>query len=662
VSLGEFKRGRRLSPFWYGLRSLIILLILLPLAYAQSVDWFSAGIVKTELNVSSDIILKDVGVSPYVDYLQADVIFVPQNSLFQAVRSFESNPSSVVANDRARFTWVRPDVNRLPFGYRAVVEVANNAPRVSGKIPFPIRTSGFEKYLEPTEHIDSTNAAVIGQAHKLAEGEDDLFIVVSKTAVWVKNNIEYNLSTLTAEVSQSASWVLENRYGVCDELTSLFIAMLRALKIPARFVSGVAYTDSPQFPGGWGAHGWAEVYFPGVGWVPFDPTFGQFGWIDPGHIKLKESFDPQEPTTKFEWKARDVKVEVHDLDISALRIGTQGVVPFEVKFTASPLRSRVGFGSYNAIVLDVENLADYYVGAEFGLSRVTDMDIVGGLNRQAILKPHERQRLFWIVRVKENLDPSYQYELPINVFTARNDTSTASFVSGNWDIVYSLADTQSSVEKLKVTQKDELELACALERDQITTYEGRVDCAVQNLGRKEMSVSVCFESCQDVVVAPGTSAPVSFPVPMQQPGLREITITAKSKQYEKKAVLTLVRLDQPSLSIKNIAVPEEVSYGDIFTLTFVLGRESIAFPHNVTVDVHGGGAAVDLEIGELVVDQDVNIEVRSSQLFVSNPEFKIKVNYQDMHGNNFDAENSVSIRVVGVPWYKRLFGWLTKLF
>ena len=60
---------------------------------------------------------------------------------------------------------------------------------------------------------------------------DDLFIVVYKLAEWVKTNVNYDLSTLTASVSQKASWVLDNKEGVCDEITNLFIALSRALGI-----------------------------------------------------------------------------------------------------------------------------------------------------------------------------------------------------------------------------------------------------------------------------------------------------------------------------------------------------------------------------------------------------------------------------------------------
>ncbi len=123
---------------------------------------------------------------------------------------------------------------------------------------FPITDVGEnQQYLLATENIDSHNSEVIQIASELAEGEDDLFKVAFKLASWVEENVEYDLNTLTATASQKASWVLENRQGVCDEMTSLFIAMARSLGIPARFTSGISYTTSELFDENWQPHGWA---------------------------------------------------------------------------------------------------------------------------------------------------------------------------------------------------------------------------------------------------------------------------------------------------------------------------------------------------------------------------------------------------------------------
>ncbi len=645
------------------MKKLLIILLLLPLVCAQPADWFQAAIVKTQLNVSSTIDLVPRGPSPFVEAIKADVIFVPQGSEFVAVRKFEAVPAAIATGDRVRFDWKTPAVGELSYRYVSLVETANNVPRVYGKIPFPVQVpKELGKYILPTQNIDSKDAQIVSQAYALAQGEDDLFLLVSKLAIWVKNNVNYNLSTLTAEVSQPASWVLENRYGVCDELTSLFIAMLRALKVPARFVSGVAFTSSAQFPQGWGAHGWAEVYFPGVGWVPFDPTFGELGWIDPGHIKLKESLDPQEPTTVFEWKARDADVKVHDLKLSAQKVSSEGTAPFELKLSAAPFRPRVGFGSHNGIVLNVENLADYYVGAEFALTRVTDMTVLNGETQQIVLPPHGTGRVFWKLRVRENLDPNFQYEIPIQIYTIRNDSASSSFAVGRWDVVFSLADVNSEIERLSVSKRDALDLACAPENDMIWTDVGRINCAVQNRGDAGLSATVCLKECREVSVPARQSLSVSFDVGVEIPGPHQVEVTATSAGIEKKAVLTLVRLDRPHVAIKNIVAPQEVAYGDSFELSFTLARESVSIPQNVTVAVEGGGAKAALEIGALPVDQDVTINIRSDQLYSSYPSFSIDASYADPFGKEYESADSISVRVSGVPWYKRAIGWIIRLF
>jgi hypothetical protein len=72
-------------------------------------------------------------------------------------------------------------------------------------------------------------------------------------------------------------FLFRDHVGFCEQFASAEAVMLRALGIPARVVSGLAY-GQPQ-PGGVlftaaDAHAWVEVYYPGIGWSPTDPTAG----------------------------------------------------------------------------------------------------------------------------------------------------------------------------------------------------------------------------------------------------------------------------------------------------------------------------------------------------------------------------------------------------
>jgi transglutaminase-like putative cysteine protease len=66
------------------------------------------------------------------------------------------------------------------------------------------------------------------------------------------------------------------RRGVCQDFAHLEIACLRAMGLPARYVSGYIYSngrDTPgQLTGAWASHAWLAVYVPGAGWVDVDPT------------------------------------------------------------------------------------------------------------------------------------------------------------------------------------------------------------------------------------------------------------------------------------------------------------------------------------------------------------------------------------------------------
>lgn len=645
------------------MKKLVMLILLATVAFAQPTDWFQSSFARVGVNVSSSINVVPQGPNPFVQYVRADVVFVPQNSEFVAVRELSTFPSARVTGDRARFEWVAPPVGELPYRYEAVVDVANNVPRVRARIPFPVEPPvGFEQYVASTKHIDARHPAVVQQARVLAQGEDDLFSVVNKIAIWVKANVEYDLSTLTADVSQPASWVLANRQGVCDEITSLFVAMLRSLDIPARFVSGLAYTSNPAFPNEWGAHGWAEVYFPGVGWVPFDPTFGELAWVDPGHIKLKESLDPQEPTTVFEWKSRDASVEVSDLELSAGVIETQGSEPFELAMGVSPVKPRVGFGSFNAVMVEVENLADYYVAYELLLTRVSDLEIVGGTARHVVLPPGGRERVFWKVKVRDDLDPGFQYEIPVQVYSLRNDSVRVGFVAGSTDPVFSEASIDSAIEQLQLSVVDPFDVACAFENDFVWEEYGVLNCRVRNREPTERAVNVCFQDCEPVLLPPESFVPVSFRVPAPEFGANDAEVVVSDGPLVKRAVLSLVRLDEPRVIVKDVELPESVSYGETFTLAFTLSRDSVSFPQKVSVEVTGGGAKAEVDVGELTVDQAVTINVRSDQLYSGSPEFDIDVDFRDTRDRGYSTSREVSMDIVGVPLWKRVVGFFVDLF
>src|SRR3989338_6246910 len=440
------------------------------------------------LTVSSGAEIKPESSDYSIEYIRVNLSHFPYESLNQQVISFDSSPQAETKDNALLFEWQKPR-NSIEFGYKAKIKTNNDVVKITRKIQFPTTDLQEElrKFTKPAEIIDSDDEDVIEFASKLVEGEDDLYIVVNKIAEWTKENVHYNLSTLTANASQKASWVLEQRQGVCDELTSLFIAMLRSVGIPAKFFSGVAYTNSELFPENWGSHGWAEVYFPGFGWVPYDVTYGQFGYIDPTHVKLKESIDSAEPSVQYRWLSRNVDLQTEDLDIKAGVEEKAGRVEQPIGLSIGILKENIGFGSYNLVEVSLENLEDYYVSSEIYISRPKEVEIMDNFIKNILLKPGKKKSVFWIVKLPSDLEMSYIYTFPISIITLGNFTKSAEFKSAKNDIVLSLDEVkdiikQKQEEEQKIYSKD-VSIGCGIDKSEFYSYETALaQCNIKNIG------------------------------------------------------------------------------------------------------------------------------------------------------------------------------------
>jgi protein-glutamine gamma-glutamyltransferase len=95
---------------------------------------------------------------------------------------------------------------------------------------------------------------------------------------YLRSRYTYTLN-LTGKPGQDplARFLFETRAGHCEYFASAMTIMLRTLGIPAREVNGFLPGEYNDLAGDYivrasDAHSWVEVYFPGNGWMTFDPT------------------------------------------------------------------------------------------------------------------------------------------------------------------------------------------------------------------------------------------------------------------------------------------------------------------------------------------------------------------------------------------------------
>ena len=84
---------------------------------------------------------------------------------------------------------------------------------------------------------------------------------------------EFRYQPAATHVHTHMREVLAARAGVCQDFAHVMLGLCRALKIPARYVSGYLYNGpADQLKGAQASHAWVEVYVPGHGWCGLDPT------------------------------------------------------------------------------------------------------------------------------------------------------------------------------------------------------------------------------------------------------------------------------------------------------------------------------------------------------------------------------------------------------
>jgi transglutaminase-like putative cysteine protease len=111
---------------------------------------------------------------------------------------------------------------------------------------------------------------VIQDAVKQAVGNE-------KNPYWIARNIfKYVIDHI--EYERIRGWdvapaVLKRGTGSCSEYAFIFIAMCRAVGIPARYAGSVVMRGDDASVD-YVFHRWAEIYLPNYEWIPVDPSRG----------------------------------------------------------------------------------------------------------------------------------------------------------------------------------------------------------------------------------------------------------------------------------------------------------------------------------------------------------------------------------------------------
>ena len=137
-----------------------------------------------------------------------------------------------------------------------------------------------ERYLQLPEDF---SPRIRELANQITQGSETPYDEVTAITDYLRREIKYAdpLPKSPPPGQDPIEWVLfDLKQGFCNYDASAEVLMLRSVGVPARLAVGFAQGAFDQESNVYivrnlNAHAWPEVYFPGIGWIEFEPTGNQ---------------------------------------------------------------------------------------------------------------------------------------------------------------------------------------------------------------------------------------------------------------------------------------------------------------------------------------------------------------------------------------------------
>jgi hypothetical protein len=231
---------------------------------------------------------------------QFNIISLPDNRLFAAAQPAQASAGTTL---QAAAT---DDTAVLPRGRLPRYEITSWAPRVTGReldaagadYPADIR----DKYLQLPDRLPQR---VRDLAARLTAGATSPYDKAVRVQEYLRVTYPYKFDVPAPPPDRDVVdyFLFEAPGGFCGYFASAMTVMLRSQGVPARMVAGFAtgewdgVTRKYRVPAR-AAHAWVEVYFPGYGWIEFEPTSSEAVFDYTGAESTQPDQSPESATPR----------------------------------------------------------------------------------------------------------------------------------------------------------------------------------------------------------------------------------------------------------------------------------------------------------------------------------------------------------------------------
>lgn len=228
---------------------------------------YNRGFLRPRDTASQRVLDTNLLVSPEPDQLTEHLDYFGNHSTYLESRTphteFEVICRSTVDVDRPEPDLARLNQDTVAQAARRLAVDADPLLLADFVMPSPLVAVGDE--------VRTLAAEVLADDRPLGE---------ALVALCHRIHDDFEYRTGTTSVMTTLQELLELRSGVCQDFAHLVVGCLRAVGLPARYVSGYLETEpapgAEKLQGADASHAWASVLTPSLGWVDLDPTNAQF--------------------------------------------------------------------------------------------------------------------------------------------------------------------------------------------------------------------------------------------------------------------------------------------------------------------------------------------------------------------------------------------------
>ncbi|HYL43132.1 MAG TPA: DUF3488 and transglutaminase-like domain-containing protein [Ktedonobacteraceae bacterium] len=269
--------------------------------------WTSLSSAADQNYGANAVLPTDINLDSITTTTSVTVVQPPEDTkhyLFAPSQPSSFDISTILYGDQMISAWTQ--ANQLTRGehYQVVSLLSNATPQNLSIVPLPQENTdywhGDTNYSKLMAYYVQLPGDLSPQVWKTTQqwtrGATSTYDALRKLEVPLSDQTQFTYSLENPPVPanvDATSWLLQTRRGYCTYYATAMTTMARQLGIPTRIVNGFSrgHLDAQRkvwVIDGSDAHSWVQAYFPGFGWINFDPTPG---------FSLHNTNNPQPVTT-----------------------------------------------------------------------------------------------------------------------------------------------------------------------------------------------------------------------------------------------------------------------------------------------------------------------------------------------------------------------------